>query len=56
MFVVIQDAGDFFGFSIIDKETFDKHFLLEDNFYSSSSYTNCEIWIADKLLEQRFKS
>ena len=56
MFIVIQDAGDFFGFSIIDKKTFDKHFLSDDSFYSSQSYTDCEIWIADELLEQRIKS
>ena len=55
MFVVIQDAGDFFGYSIIDKETFDTHFLKEEGFYQSDSYTECQVWIANKLAETRIK-
>ena len=53
MFHVVQDAGDFFGYSIIDKETFDNHFLPSDSFYSSESYTECDIWIANKLAAER---
>ncbi len=53
MFVVITESNSFSSCSIIDKETFNEYLNPCDNLYESESYTKCEIWIANKLAEER---
>ena len=53
--VVLNPTGNEYGYSysVFDKYTLEMYFLESDILFKNNDYTECEIWIADKLAEER---
>ena len=53
MFKVIADKFEDTGFIILPEDVANKYFNEGEFLFSSDSYTNCQIFVADKLVEER---